>query len=106
MPSSPGYKRNYTQERLTESPARKKAREDRNKARAIEIKRGAAKVGDKMDVGHIKAISKGGKTTLANLAMQTPASNRSFKRNAKGGMVSERSKKEASKGLPAFRGKK
>jgi hypothetical protein len=66
------------------------------------IKQGKAKVGDGKDVGHILAISKGGKTTLANLAMQTPASNRSFKRTSSGAMASERSKKEAASGKPAF----
>lgn len=64
------------------------------------IKKGAAKVGDGKDVGHVKAISKGGKTTLANLAMEPAGSNRSFKRNSSGGMVSERSKKEAAKKQP------
>jgi hypothetical protein len=97
MPSSPGYKRDYKQERLNETPARKKARVMRNEARQMMIKKGSAKVGDGKDVGHIKAISKGGKTTLTNLAMQTPTSNRSFKRNSSGAMVSETSKKEASR---------
>lgn len=64
--------------------------------------KGKAKVGDGKDVGHVKAVSKGGKTTLANLAMQTPASNRSFKRTPSGAMASERSSKEAAKGKPAF----
>lgn len=102
MPSSPGYKRNYKQERLTETPARKHARVERNQARAIMIQKGKASVGDGMDVGHIKAIGKGGKTTLANIAMQTPASNRSFSRKPSGKMASELSKKEAKAGKPAF----
>lgn len=101
MPSSKNYKRNYVQERLAEAPHRVKDREMRNKARSIMEKEGKAKVGDGKDVGHVKAISKGGKTTLANLAMQTPAENRSFKRNSGGKLVSETSKKEASR-----RGKK
>lgn len=102
MPSSPNYKRNYKQEYATESKQRREARVERNKARSIMEKQGKARVGDGKDVGHIKAIGKGGKTTLANLAMQTPASNRSFKRNANGGMVSERSKKETAAKKPAF----
>lgn len=61
------------------------------------VKKGEAKVGDGKDVGHIKAIGRGGKTTLANLAMQTPAANRSFRRNPAGKMVSETSKKEATR---------
>lgn len=95
MPSSPGYKRNYKQEAATESPGRKKARAQRNRARTEMINAGKAKVGDGKDVGHLTAIGRGGGNSLANLAMQTPASNRSFKRNSSGKMVSETSRKEA-----------
>lgn len=66
------------------------------------IKAGKAKVGDGLDVGHKTAISKGGGNSLTNLAMQTPASNRSFKRKSSGAMASERSAKEAKSGKPAF----
>lgn len=66
------------------------------------IKQGKAKVGDGLDVGHVKAISKGGGNSLTNLAMQTPASNRSFKRKSTGAMASERSAKETKTGKPAF----
>lgn len=59
------------------------------------IDKGKAKVGDGKDVGHKKALSKGGGNSLANLAMQTPSSNRSFKRKSSGAMASETSKKEA-----------
>ena len=47
----------------------------------------------KGDVGHRKAISKGGKNGLANLFVQNPTNNRSFARNKDGSMKSERSKK-------------
>ena len=66
------------------------------------IKKGKARVGDGLDVGHVKAISKGGGNSLTNLAMQTPSSNRSFKRKSSGAMASERSAKEAKTGKPAF----
>lgn len=46
------------------------------------------------DIGHKKALSKGGITTLANLFVQSPATNRSFARNKNGSMKSERSKRE------------
>ncbi len=46
------------------------------------------------DVGHKKAIGRGGKSVLANLFLQSPRSNRSFSRNADGSMKSETSKKE------------
>lgn len=51
----------------------------------------------KGDVGHKKAISKGGKTTLGNLFVQSPGSNRSFARKANGAMKSEVSKRERKK---------
>jgi len=48
----------------------------------------------KGDVGHKKAISKGGKSVLANLFVQNPGQNRSFARNKDGSMKSEQSKRE------------
>lgn len=51
----------------------------------------------KGDVGHKKAVSKGGKNGLANLFIQSPSSNRSFSRNSDGSMKSETSKKERKK---------
>lgn len=72
-----------------------KDRAKRNAARSIVKKKvGAAAIKGK-DVGHKKAVSKGGKNGLANLFIQNPGENRSFRRNSKGGMVSERSKREA-----------
>lgn len=44
------------------------------------IKEGKAKVGDGKDVGHIKAIGKGGGNTKGNLEMQNASENRSFDR--------------------------
>jgi hypothetical protein len=48
----------------------------------------------KGDVGHRKAISRGGQSTLANLFVQSPSANRSFSRNKNGSMKSEVSKRE------------
>lgn len=48
----------------------------------------------KGDVGHKRAISKGGANYLGNLFVQSPSANRSFRRNKKGAMTSERSKRE------------
>lgn len=59
------------------------------------MEKGKAHVGDGKDVGHVKALSRGGHNTLANLAMQSQSENRSFKRKASGAMASETSKKEA-----------
>lgn len=51
----------------------------------------------KGDVGHKKAISRGGKNGLANLFVQSASANRSFARNANGSMKSETSKRERKK---------
>lgn len=98
MPSSKNYKRDYVQERKTESKQRKEARVMRNQARQEMIKEGKAAVGDGKDVGHKKAISKGGTNHKGNLAVQKASANRSFKRNSDGSMASEISKKERRKG--------
>lgn len=74
------HHRNYAREMAIEGPARKAARAQRNRARTIMVNEGKAHKGDGKDVGHITAISKGGKNTPANLEMQSPAANRSFDR--------------------------
>ena len=77
--------------------SRVKDRAQRNSARAaVKQKVGAAAIKGK-DVGHKKAVSKGGKNGLQNLFIQNPGANRSFRRNAKGAMTSERSKREGGK---------
>ena len=94
MPSSKNYKRDYVQERKTETKQRKHARVMRNQARQEMIAEGKAKVGDGKDVGHKIAISKGGKNHKSNLEIQSAKANRSFSRNKDGSMKSETSKKE------------
>lgn len=72
-----------------------KDRAQRNAARsAVAKKKGVSSTSIKGDVGHKKAISRGGKNSLANLFVQNPGANRSFRRNAKGAMINERSKRE------------
>ena len=76
---------------------RVKDRSQRNSARAeLKKKVGAAALKGK-DVGHKKAVSKGGKNSLQNLFIQSPAANRSFSRNSDGSMKSETSKRERKK---------
>ena len=95
MPSSPNYVRDYTQERLIESSQRKAQRAERNKARRIaEAYYGASAIRGR-DIDHKQALSRGGKTTLSNLQIAKPSENRSFKRNSKGAMVSQISRKES-----------
>ena len=80
-------------------PERNKARVARNKARALVAKKKGVKPTQlNGDVGHKKAISKGGKSTLANLFVQNAGENRSFSRKSDGSMLSERSKRERKKG--------
>jgi len=90
-------KRNYTKELAWEhkkKPNRVKDRAARNKARAmVASKKGVKATSIKGDVGHKKAIGRGGKSVLANLFVQNPSNNRSFSRKADGSMKSEKSKK-------------
>ena len=101
MPFMSGGKRNYKKEAEWErkkKPKRIKDRAMRNKARALVAKKEGVKPTQvKGDVGHKKAISKGGKSVLANLFVQNPGENRSFSRKSDGSMKSERSKRERKK---------
>jgi hypothetical protein len=99
MPFMTNGKRDYKKElqwEHTKKKTRVKDRAQRNAARATVAKKNGVKATSiKGDVGHKKAVSKGGKNGLANLFVQNPGENRSFRRNSKGGMVSERSKRES-----------
>ena len=94
-------KRDYKKELAWEHSQKKsrvKDRATRNKARAMVAKKnGTTPTALKGDVGHKKAVSKGGKSVLANLFVQNPGQNRSFSRNANGSMKSETSKRERKK---------
>ncbi len=94
-------KRDYKKEEALyekKHPERNKARVARNKARAMVAKKnGTTPTKIKGDVGHKKAISKGGKSTLANLFVQNAGENRSFSRKADGSMRNEISKRERKK---------
>lgn len=79
-------------------PNRVKDRAQRNAARATVAKeKGVSPKSLGGDVGHKRAVSKGGKNGLANLFVQDPAQNRSFARNKDGSMKSETSKRERKK---------
>ena len=91
-------KRNYKKElqwEHTKKKTRVKDRAARNKARAmVAKKKGTSPKNLKGDVGHKKAISRGGANGLANLFVQNPGANRSFSRTKSGAMKSETSKRE------------
>lgn len=91
MATARDYKAEYAAYQGT--PEQIHNRAQRNKARAIMVKAGLARKGDGKDVGHIKAMSKGGTTTPSNLEMQSRSGNRGFSRNSNGSMKSETSKR-------------
>ena len=91
------YKRELQWEKK-KKPNRVKDRAQRNAARSkVAKKNGTTPTALKGDVGHKKAVSRGGKNGLANLFVQNPGENRSFSRNKDGSMKSERSKRERKK---------
>ena len=98
MPFMTNGKRDYAKElkwEHTKKKSRVKDRAQRNGARAkVAAKKGVKPTSLKGDVGHKKAVSRGGKNGLANLFVQNPGANRSFARNKDGSMKSERSKRE------------
>lgn len=98
MPYSVNGVRNYKKEyeKYAGTEKAKKARAQRNKARRIMTRLGKAKKGDNKDVGHVKAISKGGLSTVYNLQMQSKAKNRSFSKTSNSKMKSETSRRESS----------
>lgn len=90
--------RNYRAEydKYQGKPEQIKNRAARNAARAKMVKAGKAKKGDGKDVGHVKAFDKGGNNNTG-LRVESKAANRSFKRDSKGNLVSETSKRERKK---------
>ena len=91
------YKKELNWEKK-KKPNRVKDRAQRNAARSqVAKKNGVKPTSLKGDVGHKKAVSKGGSNGLSNLFVQNPGANRSFSRTAKGAMKSETSKREKRK---------
>jgi hypothetical protein len=88
------YRTEYDKYQGTEQ--QKKNRAQRNTARAKLVKAGKAKKGDGKDAGHVKAIDKGG-SIKDGLRLVSKSANRSFKRDSKGNLVSETSKRERKK---------
>jgi len=101
MPFQKNGVRQYDRELEWEHKHKKgrvKDRAQRNAARSKVAKsKGVKPTAIKGDVGHKKAVSKGGQNGLANLFVQSPGANRSFSRNSDGSLRSERSKRERKK---------
>lgn len=87
--------RNYRTEydRYQGSEEQKKNRAKRNAARRKAMKNGTVSKGDGKDVAHIKAMDKGG-TNGDGVRVESASRNRSFRRDSKGNLVSETSKRE------------
>jgi 5-methylcytosine-specific restriction endonuclease McrA len=98
MPSSPSYKRDYQQENKYKStPEQIHKRVLRNKARAEAEAKGVVHKGDGKQVDHKTPLSKGGSNAPSNLRVVAHGTNESFKRNSKGAMVSQTSRREKKK---------
>lgn len=80
--------RDYVQERLNESPKRKKDRAARNRARYKLMKEGKVKKGDGKVVDHKKPLSKGGSNDRSNLRVKDKKS-----QDRQGGKLQPRSAK-------------
>jgi len=87
MPRNPrDYKAEYKQSDGT--PARKKARAKRNKARRIlEKENGKNNIPAGMDVDHVVPLSKGGGTGRSNLRLKPASKNRSYRRTRSGAIA-------------------
>jgi hypothetical protein len=89
--------RDYKKEAQYEnSPEQVKNRMARNRARAKLMREGKVKKGDGKDVAHVKAFDKGG-TNKDGVRVESRSSNRSFKRDSKGNLISEVSTRERKK---------
>ena len=76
------YKKEY--EQYDGTPAVKKKRAARNKARRMMEREGLVHKGDGKDVDHKRPLSKGGAATRGNIRVKSATANRSYKRNADG----------------------
>jgi len=96
MPSAPGYKRDYSQEKKTsDARGEKPKRAARNRARRELVHLGMVHKGDGKDVNHKVPLGKGGApTSLTNLNVESEHVNRSFPRRPDGSMIANHPKKK------------
>jgi len=94
------YKKEYEQQKergeLERRMERQRGRRAIDKTGADANGNGKADKREGKDVAHVKALDKGG-LNKNGLKIETAAKNRSFKRDSKGNLVSETSKRERKK---------
>lgn len=99
MPSSPGYRRNYSQEYKTAKSrgeigtGSNSDNAKRKRLRRSFEKSGKVHPGDGKDVDHKTPLSKGGSNSKSNGRVVSASANRSFPRNPDGSMKFRRDKK-------------
>lgn len=85
MPSSPGYKRDYKQERKTAlARGERDGHTLRLRARRLEEKKGAVKPHDGKQIDHKLPVSEGGGNAKGNLRVQSAHDNMSYRRTSTG----------------------
>jgi hypothetical protein len=85
MPSSPGYVRDYKQERKTElARGGRKKHTLRLRARRLAVKMGMVKPHDGKDLDHETPLSQGGGNDPSNFDVESQHANRSFPRTKTG----------------------
>ena len=91
------YKHEYEMQKkrgeLPDRMERQRAREAIDKKHADQNGNGRADIREGKDVAHVVALDKGG-SNKNGLRIESASTNRSFKRDSKGNLVSETSKKE------------
>lgn len=99
MPSSKNYVRDYAHEdAVRKSPLETHRRVMRNAARREMLKKGLVHKGDSKQVDHTVPLSRGGSGGSSNLRVVSHTANESFRRNSRGALVSQTSKKEQKHG--------
>ena len=92
------YKKEYQQQKQRKEndrrAERQRARRKLDKEKPDKNNNGKADVREGKDVSHRRALSKGG-SNKDGVSIQTKSKNRSFRRNSKRQLVSERSKRES-----------
>jgi hypothetical protein len=88
MPSAPGYKRDYQQERKTAiARGEMTGHAERLRARRKAVKLGMVRPHDKKDLDHAQPLSKGGSNAPSNFRVESEHANRSFPRGRGGQLL-------------------